>query len=31
MKLTYDGLSTPNNMITLTGVPNILTLESDTI
>ena len=31
MKLTYDGLSAPNNMITLTGVPNILTLESNAI
>lgn len=31
MKLTYDGLQTPNNMITLTDIPNILTLESDTI
>ena len=31
MRLTYDGLSAPNNIITLTGVPNILSLESNTI
>lgn len=31
MILTYDGLSNPNNIITLTGIPNILTLESDNV
>lgn len=29
MRVTYNGQTSPSGMITLTGVPNILTIESD--
>ena len=31
MKISFDGQTSPGNIITLTSVPNILTIESGTV